>query len=452
LFIIFVASLLFCFLGAIFQIRYEPEVSTREQKTLAAVDSSFFKRLPNEILVEIFKYIAPLDLVRNVAAVSKRFFHIVKNGISVNSLEISEEKDYAHTNTLCKVILPNALMSLTVGEIHSWYTAEHASQLLKHIQSTCKSVCIGGNWHFAPGLMNKFFNLLLHKKSILKLEFKISGQTFEDFWLPLSSTGYQFDNVQHLKIKFPHDDPSSPNHQLTEGTKELFQIFPNLETLLFEGYGSNMVLEGVFAVQPPEKQLPIRRLSLDYRALPGFPWRNVKNITALNLVLNRERYHYDFQAAWLEEHLEIVRNQLPLLKNLTHLGLQLDLRHLVSGYGQSLMILRNLIENNLPRNLLAIFINCPRNLSKEEAGAMLQRIVDQCQMLEVIVLTNLTNGLSPTNILNFLKQCKNVDLFVVQGSDQIVPQNRTIAFSPFVKYHSVQNQKKKLLYCHCSDC
>ena len=431
---------MFCFSGAIFQIRYEPEVSTREQKTLAAVDSSFFKRLPNEILVEIFKYIAPLDLVRNVAAVSKRFFNVIRRGVSVNRLDISSEKEYAHTNALCKAIFQDALMSLNLVDINSTYTAGCAVQLLKHMGSKCKSVSIGGSWHFNSGVSNRLFEVLLQQKNSFNiLEFNIAGQMFPDFWLSLNM-GDQFENVKHLKLKCPRDGGSYAN-EVTEKTEEMFRMFPNLETLQFDGKGSNAFFQWVFAVKPPEKQLPIRRLSLDYRAVRAFPWRNVKNVTALNLTFKSNRNSFYFQGAWVENHLAIVRNHLPLLKNLTHLGLQLDLNHFGTGLGQNLVFLTNLIENNLPTNLLAIVINCPSTMTRDQAGPMLQCIVDQCAKLEVIVLTNLDCGFFPTNILNTFGQCKNLNLFVVQEYNPDVSKNAEFGFSSFVKYEAVKNQE-----------
>jgi len=211
---------LFFFSGARFQIRYEPDNLTREEKESLAVDSSFFKGLPVEILEKIFENLDPLDLVRNVAAVSERFFYVINNGISVNHLEILKENDYAHTKSLCQAILPTALMSLNVGSIDASCTAEHAIQLLNHIQSTCKSVSICGNWRSTDGLINNFFDVLLQKTDIEKLEFKIFGQTFQDFWLPLS-TGDQLGNVQHLKIKCPNDSFSKRNEVTVKGAKPL---------------------------------------------------------------------------------------------------------------------------------------------------------------------------------------------------------------------------------------
>jgi hypothetical protein len=170
----------------------------------------------------------------------------------------------------------------------------------------------------------------------------------------------------------------------------------------------------------------------------------VKNVTALNVTFDTEKYrfHYDFQVEWVEERLEIIWDNLPLLTNLTHLGLQLDFNHFGRGLGQKLIVLRNLIQNNLPRNLLAIVINFPRTLSKAEVSAMLQCIVDQCTNLEVLVLKNLTSGLFPTDILNTLQKCKNLNHFVVQSFDQDLTKNTALGFSTFLKYEAVKNQEQ----------
>ena len=66
----------------------------------------------------------------------------------------------------------------------------------------------------------------------------------------------QFTSIQHLKIKCPYDGCSMKN-EVNETTKKLFKMFPNLEALQLDGTRWNNFFEHVFAVQPPEKQLPI---------------------------------------------------------------------------------------------------------------------------------------------------------------------------------------------------
>jgi len=46
-------------------------------------------------------------------------------------------------------------------------------------------------------------------------------------------------------------------NEVNETTKKLFKMFPNLEALQLDGTRWNNFFEHVFAVQPPEKQLPI---------------------------------------------------------------------------------------------------------------------------------------------------------------------------------------------------
>jgi len=128
-------NFMFIFLGARFQIRYEPEDLTRERNASLNGESSLLKSLPSEILMAILDYVDPMDLVRNVAAVSKRFFYLIRSGVAVNRLDIASEHEYAHADALCKSILPNSLMSLNLSDINTNHTADRAVKLLEHMGS-----------------------------------------------------------------------------------------------------------------------------------------------------------------------------------------------------------------------------------------------------------------------------------------------------------------------------
>jgi len=173
-------------------------------------------------------------------------------------------------------------------------------------------------------------------------------------------------------------------------------------------------------MDPVGFDLPLERVTMEYRLVTSFPWAQGRNLTSVCLNYSSSRSELLYGHIWIQEHLNVVKNKVFVLPNLCHLSLNLNVNCGESGIGYSndMFILKRLFEGNMPKNLTVFVLNWNEWMNVEDVGHLLDLISLQCPKLEVLLMKSLRHGLLSSDIIKTFRRCQKLRLFLVEEKNQ----------------------------------
>lgn len=408
-----------------FQICYEYEGNEGWEKIKDGLDNSPFRKLPDEMLLKIFKNVPVEDVVLNLPSVCRRFFDVTKMTVKKKNLQLYfgnnttfDSKPFffpCETGLLARLISAKSVRKLRINVADYIDRNTFTSNIFSFIGPKCVEVRFDYDNPLIyvhrenPLLSNDCFYQLL-----AKVQTRPRVETLVYSWSTLSNgldSGSRnwpvVQNVKNLELEFNSD-------RETVKARDVFETFPNIQSLSIDdnknsddrGFWKQHVNQGGGS--------HLKRLKIE-----NFPddvaWNELMELETLELTMSYSAENEDFVQA--------SRRAFNALSNLKNLKV-----HLTNFFNE-----HDIMQfiGALPRKITILVLDFSvfQILNRSQA---LEGIANRCQNLETLVLLSF-GIIGPFQIMDLYENSFKLKNLILNDSESAANLRITLNEEPSQK-------------------